>query len=135
LFYSAPPPKIFKLIGDQRVNDMDVDEITASKRKPRANKASLVEVDEARAVISEPVIAPVPAPAQPMTVRAIDMQVVAAALGVSVPTVKRLVRIDPTFPKPSTLSRSAARYWLVSEIEAWLLKQAANARAKSAERK
>lgn len=45
-------------------------------------------------------------------------QSLAARLSVSRQTIWRLVKSDPTFPKPIRLTPGCTR-WLLSEIEAW----------------
>lgn len=45
-------------------------------------------------------------------------QGLAARLSVSRQTIWRLVKSDPTFPKPIRLTPGCTR-WLLSEVEAW----------------
>lgn len=53
-----------------------------------------------------------------------DVQGVAALLGASVATVYRLLRDDPSFPRPRALGRRMTR-WVSSEVEAWIVSRPA----------
>lgn len=48
-----------------------------------------------------------------------DVQDVAALLGASPSTVRRLVRDDPSFPRPRQLGRRMTR-WVRGDVEAWI---------------
>jgi predicted DNA-binding transcriptional regulator AlpA len=48
-----------------------------------------------------------------------DVQAVATLIGASVATVYRLLRDDPSFPRPRQLGRRMTR-WVRVEVEAWI---------------
>jgi predicted DNA-binding transcriptional regulator AlpA len=48
-----------------------------------------------------------------------DVKGLAAQLGVSIPTTWRMVRDDPTFPRPRQLGRRVTR-WVRTEVEDWI---------------
>lgn len=61
----------------------------------------------------------------PMARRALRVEKVAERIGLSVPTVWRRARLDPTFPRPFKLGPQSTA-WLEHEVDAWLAQRAAS---------
>ncbi|MDB5788213.1 hypothetical protein [Caballeronia mineralivorans] len=71
---------------------------------------------------------PAPVDTEPRVI-SIDRRVVKAVTGKSISTIKRLEKSDPDWPTPFAIGGHARNNYLLRDIEAYLLKKAADAQA------